>query len=60
MAPAKPLDAFKNSDFLWQAFAPAKPAYMPSLAIRARKRRAQNLSVYKIHEYSSTTMTLLS
>ena len=34
-----------NSDFLlWQAFAPAKPAYMPSMAINARKNRL----VYKI------------
>ena len=36
--------------FSRQAFAPAKPAYMPSMAIRARKHRTQNHSVYDIHE----------
>jgi hypothetical protein len=31
--------------FSRQAFAPAKPAYMPSVAIRVRKNRG----AYKIH-----------
>ncbi len=40
-----------------QAFAPAKPAYMPSIAIRARKNRAEKPSVYAIREALSTVMT---
>jgi hypothetical protein len=29
------LGTSKNSDFFWQALAPAEPAYMPSMAISA-------------------------
>jgi len=36
------MGASKNSDLSWQAYAPAKPAYMPSMAIRARKYRTDD------------------
>jgi hypothetical protein len=41
----------KNSGFFATCFcAPAKQAYMPSMAITARKHRAENRSVHEVHQ----------